>query len=495
MNERRKRMSKNIQEYTDPDAMLTELNARSHGKYFLCTCPQCQQQEAYMYKTNMNVIFCNRQNECGETTRVLYTEKESTEALKENYGKKSTSKKWLSKQEKEELRVLTANMRYFTDELGSFDIDKGKNYRGISRGVYQSHLLITPDLEFGTRLLDTFPGIMRRYGRSEESRQRFENRDVVIPFYDEKGQVDRLLLRSTSPDVVYSKEYPKELHCIVQYQKDEVKNYQHNINYSQDSPILITESLLNALSVKELDHDVEFIAATGVNHVRQMQAYIQSNSALFKERGAILAFDPDKAGVKAQEKLHALFEKQEIPFEDFPYPDTERDLNDLLQDDPQIFREIWEKVQNECQERVNEPERVLNLAYDEMASFLMNEYEGNVESFEEAKIAILEEVKEKNKVSLAYTDFSFEGQEEEYDIQVSLDLNSMELIQEVSAQHGNYTIVAKQFESERDLLDSAKNFDFAELTSVSEELLQEKMKEKNRQPIFYNNPSLSQDGR
>ncbi|HEM1944541.1 TPA: hypothetical protein U0112_003007, partial [Listeria monocytogenes] len=217
---------KNIKEFKDADEMLTELKARAHGRYFLCTCPSCQHHEAYMYKDKMNLIFCNRQNECGETTRVILTENDNTSDLQEKYKDKN-EKKWLSKAEKEELKILTANIRYFIDGNASFDMEKGETFRGISRGVYQNHLLVTPDLKFGNRLLNAFPLLMRRYGQSEESIKRFENRDVVIPFFDEKGQVDRLLLRSTSPDVEYSNEYPKEIHCIVQYQKQEVKNFQH----------------------------------------------------------------------------------------------------------------------------------------------------------------------------------------------------------------------------------------------------------------------------
>ncbi|MEN2665810.1 toprim domain-containing protein [Listeria aquatica] len=342
-------MPKNIIEYESPEEVLKDLNARSHGKYYLCTCPSCQQAEAFMYKSNPTVIYCNRQNKCGETTRIHYTNQEQSAVFQEQSQQKKRTKRWLSSAEREELKVLTANMRYFTDQLGSFDHEKGREYRGLHRGTYQSHVIITPDDKFGTRLLQAFPGLMRRYGRTEQSQKRFENRDVVIPFYDEQGKVDRLLLRSTSPDVVYNKEYPKELHCVVQYQKEQTKNFQHTITSTEKSPILLTESVLNALSVKEVDPDVEFIAATGVNHTRQMKEYVEQQPAPFQERGVILAFDPDQAGQKEQEKWKTFFRTQQIPYKEFPYPDQKRDLNDLLQDHPEPFQKTWQQVTKQFQ--------------------------------------------------------------------------------------------------------------------------------------------------
>lgn len=345
-------MSKNSQTYNDPEEMLTDLHARSHGKYYLCTCPRCQQPEAFLYKSNPTVIYCNRQNKCGETTRIHYTNEEKSVAFQEQSLHKKPTQKWLSSAEREELKVLTANMCYFTDQLGSFDHEKGREYRGLHRGTYQSHVIITPDDKFGTRLLQAFPGLMRRYGRTEQSQKRFENRDVVIPFYDEQGKVDRLLLRSTSPDVVYSQEYPKELHCVVQYQKEQAKNFQHTITATEKSPILLTESVLNALSVKEVDPDVEFIAATGVNHTRQMKEYVEQEPAPFQERGVILAFDPDQAGQKEQEKWKAFFQTKQIPYTEFPYPDRTRDLNDLLQEQPAPFQKTWQQVTESFQNRI-----------------------------------------------------------------------------------------------------------------------------------------------
>ncbi|MBC1419892.1 toprim domain-containing protein [Listeria fleischmannii] len=461
-------MNKNVQEYTDPDAMLTELNARSHGKYFLCTCPQCQQHEAYIYKNNLNLIFCNRQNECGETTRVHYTEKNSTEALKENYRKKGTSKKWLTRQEKEELNVLTANMRYFTDELGSFDSDKGKNYRGISRGVYQNHLLITPDDRFGTRLLEAFPNLMRRYGRTEDSQKRFEHRDVVIPFYDERGQVDRLLLRSTSPDVTYTKEYPKELHCVVQSQKVQAKNFQHTLTLHEDTPILLTESILNALSVKEVDHDIEFIAATGVNHTRQMKDYVANHPEMFQDRGVILAFDPDHAGQKEQEKWKEFFQASKIPYSEFPYSDSNKDLNDLLREDRDSLQGTWKHVTKEFQKELDQNhEHYRELAKERLAQFIKEEYKWDMSS-QSIQQEIEKEIQQGHPIGIAHTQFEKEDDTPACDVQVYVDFNQLELKQEITTDDQQiHQILEKNYDNTRTLSQDILNYNFQDLTEVN----------------------------
>ncbi|MBC1572719.1 toprim domain-containing protein [Listeria sp. FSL L7-1426] len=462
---------KNIKEFKDADEMLTELNARPHGRYFLCTCPECNHHEAYMYKDKMNLIFCNRQNECGETTRVILTENDNTSDIQEKYKNKN-GKKWLSKAEKEELKILTANMRYFIDGNASFDMEKGETFRGISRGVYQNHLLVTPDLKFGSRLLNAFPLLMRRYGQSEESIKRFENRDVVIPFFDEKGQVDRLLLRSTSPDVEYSNEYPKEIHCIVQYQKQEVKNFQHNLTKEGVSPILISETLINALSVKEIDHDVEFIAATGVNHVRQMKEYILENKEIFQERGVVLAFDPDKAGNLAKDKLKTILSNENIPTRDFPYDNDIQDMNDVLQHNDQNLKELWDNTRDNFQKQlayINE----FNLAIDNIARYQVNLYNVN---FDEEKADILKDIKTKNKIYVAYKQ-DFQESLGEYEVTTYFNIADMTLEQEFNDHDQKYTLVIQKYESPLEFLADTENLSEDYLTNVSsEQALKEKAK-------------------
>lgn len=460
-------MSQHRMEATDPDALLTELNAKSSGKYFTCTCPSCQQQEAYMYKDNLNLVFCNRQNECGETTRIVYTDEQATDTLKKNYEKKGNQKKWLSPTEKKELRILTNNMRYFIDELGSFDVEKGENYRGISRGVYQKHLLITPNQDFGARLLDTFPSLLYRYGRTEESRKRFEKRDVVIPFFDAEGKVDRLLLRSTAKDVTYTDDYPKEIHVVVQRQKEQAKNYQQTISKSQTSPILVTESILNALSIKEVDHDVEFIAATGTNHTRQMFDYIEKHAETFMERGAILAFDPDKAGREAQEKCEALLEKVGASYVAFPYPNKVEDLNDLLRKQPEAFRETWPIVTKQMEQKlVAEDARYIAPTVERIATFLQEEYERK-DSIAEIVGDIEKELKAHQKISIAF-------EESVHDVQAYVDLENKQITQEIDLGHGHVEKnILVEAASYRELYQAAGELDFEDLVAVDRDKIYE----------------------
>lgn len=351
-------------------------------------------------------------------------------------------------------------MRYFIDELGSFDVEKGENYRGISCGVYQKHLLITPNQDFGTRLLDTFPSLLYRYGRTEESRKRFEKRDVVIPFFDAEGKVDRLLLRSTAKDVTYTDDYPKEIHVVVQRQKEQAKNYQQTISQSQTSPILVTESILNALSIKEVDHDVEFIAATGTNHTRQMFDYIEEHAETFMARGAILAFDPDKAGREAQEKCEALLEKAGASYVAFPYPNKVEDLNDLLRKQPEAFRETWPIVTKQLEQKlVAEDARYIAPTVERIATFLQEEYERK-DSIAEIVGDIEEELKAHQKISIAF-------EESVNDVQAYVDLENKQITQEIDLGHGHVEKnILVEAASYRELYQAAGELDFEDLVAV-----------------------------
>src|SRR5690625_2486246 len=62
-------------QYNSIDDALNELNAQDRGRYFLCTCPECDKEEAFIYKNNLSFIQCNRENYCGERMILEYKEK------------------------------------------------------------------------------------------------------------------------------------------------------------------------------------------------------------------------------------------------------------------------------------------------------------------------------------------------------------------------------------------------------------------------------------
>ncbi|MBC1890074.1 toprim domain-containing protein [Listeria booriae] len=328
-----------IKHYGSVDDMLDDLHAVEKNKYFLCDCPSCGQHEAFMYKKNVNLIYCNRQSECGEMTRVAFDNGINRSEKYVGLEKETSAKASLSPVQKKELASLSQQISYVTDVLGGFQGEKFSSYRGLSQDVYSPHVLIAPNQDFGIRLVESYPHLLEQYN-TKTMKFVLQNRDIALPYFNEKGELERILLRSSTPEKDNPK-YIKEVNLIVKPNQDMNRDYHTTIDFTSDAIIVLGETTLDAKSLVQVDRDIEFIAASGCNHVAQTKEFLIKHQQELKNRKFIIAFDDDKAGRKRAVEFEALLNKLEIKHTTFLYPeagDVSQDLNGLLQQDPSLLK-------------------------------------------------------------------------------------------------------------------------------------------------------------
>src|SRR5690625_2575971 len=119
------------------EVALAELNAEDRGKYFICTCPECERNEAFIYKNNVNFIQCNRENYCGERMILEYQEKVSEKDLR--YEQMSEDYPELSDQQIEAMDWTVRAFKNIQDTIQSKALDNG--YRGISKEVTKEFIV------------------------------------------------------------------------------------------------------------------------------------------------------------------------------------------------------------------------------------------------------------------------------------------------------------------------------------------------------------------
>lgn len=97
--------------------------------------------------------------------------------------------------------------------------------------------------------------------------------------------------------------------------------------------IVFSESLLDALSFREIDPNCGFVALTGASKTRQLQACIKENKGAFTDKHILMAMDDDKAGWKATQKLVATLRTEGLDenISLFRYSDGFIDANEFLQ--------------------------------------------------------------------------------------------------------------------------------------------------------------------
>ncbi|MFV0498598.1 MAG: hypothetical protein ACK5NF_00970, partial [Bacilli bacterium] len=115
-----KNISKNKIEFKNTEQMLQELNGKQMSNYHIVDCPCCNEHEAYVYESNMNVIKCSRLNECGETTVVNYGEKQ-VKKIYDQTDKKSNDRS-----------QLNTTFNILLDKQGKYEKHmRVKEYRGL----------------------------------------------------------------------------------------------------------------------------------------------------------------------------------------------------------------------------------------------------------------------------------------------------------------------------------------------------------------------------
>lgn len=177
-------------------------------------------------------------------------------------------------------------------------------------------------------------------------------RNIMIPLYGEDNTIDRLLLRSS----INPSTEPKEIQLILNPSK-ETRDFFVDIPRDAES-IVFCESLIDALSFREMDESCGFVALTGAAKTRQVDTYIRKNKHIFKDKQLWMAMDDDQAGWDAARKLTNTLKAQQLG-EDisiFRYGVACKDPNEFLQVNRRQFENRYKENMKQL-ESVKEAER------------------------------------------------------------------------------------------------------------------------------------------
>ncbi|OZU88647.1 hypothetical protein CIL03_10170 [Virgibacillus indicus] len=324
--------------YQNIENALDELNAEDKGRYYICNCPECNEHEAFIYKNNKNFIQCNRENHCGEQMLLQFQEKKSLDAEIEKIQETFPS---LSDDQKE---ALTWSMRLFSFAkigLKSDTLDNG--YRGLSKENTRKHIVDLQNKEVAEYFFKKTSSLI---GKDYSNNSWMCKRNLVFLLYDKNNILDRVLLRSSIDPTLE----PKEIQLIMNPSKD-TKDFFIEIPEEMKT-VVFSESLLDALSFREVDEHCGFIALTGASKTRQVEAYIRENKDAFTDKHILVAMDNDKAGWKATRKLVDTLETEGLDenVSLFSYSDGYKDANEFLQGNRAQFSKSYLQDTNQLQQ-------------------------------------------------------------------------------------------------------------------------------------------------
>lgn len=316
--------------YRSIEEALHELNAQDKGRYYICTCPECQKNEAYLYKNNMKMIQCNRENQCGERFILNFIEKEDFNKVEIENEK--IYPKLTSEQEKD-LHELTWFLKYMQKYPMSPTLDMG--YRGLSRDSIRPFVA---DLKDSETVRKMFKNARSLFMKNYDKNKWICKRNLVFPIYGEDGLVERVLLRSSSePDME-----PKEIQLSVNPSK-ETRDFFVDIPKHANA-IVIAEAILDGASFREIDTTVGILALTGAAKTRQITEYIKKNKRIFQNKQIILAMDNDEAGENAKNVIIKSLDEIEVKYKAFDFPKNIKDANEYLVQDKESFKKTWLKT-------------------------------------------------------------------------------------------------------------------------------------------------------
>lgn len=319
--------------YSSIEEALSSLNAQDKGRYFICTCPECQQDEAFIYKNNLSFIQCNRENQCGERMILHFKEKSSIEQIEKNIKKQEKPLYYIMTNEQiRALKRLSKLLKHMQiRHIPTLDF----GYRDLSRDTLRPFVVDLLNPEYVAKMFTIAePLFLKKYQNNEW----LCKRNLIFPIYGEDGLVERILLRSSIDKNIQ----PKEIQLIVNPSK-KTRDFFIDLPINTDT-IVISEAILDALSFREIDRKVGIIGLTGVNRTKQLCDYILQNKQKLKGKRIILALDHDTAGDRATKKLAEVLKECKIQYCNFNYPDGVKDPNEYLTKDRPEFEKAYNRA-------------------------------------------------------------------------------------------------------------------------------------------------------
>ncbi|WP_200411853.1 MULTISPECIES: toprim domain-containing protein [Bacillaceae] len=327
---------------------LSDLNAEDKGRYYICNCPECSRHEAFMYKNNKHFIQCNRENHCGSRMMLEFHEKGDMSAYEQNIEKQYSN---LTTEQQLSLdwsnRVFSYAKNYFKSE----PLDNG--YRGLSKQVTRRFVA---DLQHEDIVQHVFQKAEPLLGKDYSNNSWMYKRNLIFPLYGEDNTLDRVLLRSSIDENLD----PKEIQLIFNPSK-ETRDFFMDIPRDAEN-VVVSESILDALSFREVDENVGIIALTGATKTRQVKEYMAEHKEQFADKHLLVAMDDDQAGWKATRDIVNTIEEARIG-EDwvaFDYASGTKDANENLRQNRKEFAKIY----NQISAHTKGKERGMNLEYE-----------------------------------------------------------------------------------------------------------------------------------
>lgn len=258
---------------------------REKHNYYLCTCPSCHENEAFVYKNNLHILKCNRESNCGETFKISYE-------IEKPIEKKVPTK--------EELEKLENVLDLVTEECekyqGTFPLSFS-SYRGLEIPILKEANAFVIDEPITGGISIPLLEASKRY-------------NLIIPFYN-NNKIERYIFRSLDDSNT-----PKELNKPTTPKETSIDMLVIDNN---KSTVIISESVVDGLSIKQ-SYNADLIAMRGVGKTNSLIKMVEDSSAL-KSKTFLIGLDNDEAGIKHTSILKEYLDKNEISY---------IDLNNLL---------------------------------------------------------------------------------------------------------------------------------------------------------------------
>ncbi|ASK61365.1 hypothetical protein CFK37_03850 [Virgibacillus phasianinus] len=309
---------------------LDELNAEDKGHYYICNCPECNEQEAFMYKNNQRFVQCNRENHCGSRMMLEFHEKENVAAYEQKMEKQYPN---LTPKQREALDWTTRVLSFAKTGLKSETLDDG--YRGLSKQVARSFIADLQHEDIGQHIFHKATPLL---GKDYSNNSWVCKRNLMFPLYGEDNTLNRVLFRSSIDESIE----PKEIQLILNPSK-ETRDFFMDIPNNAET-VVISESILDALSFREIDENVGLIALTGASKTRKVKDYVREHQELFSDKHTVIAMDDDTAGWKATRDIVDVLEAEKINWSLFEYSPDCKDANENLQHNRDAFERHYRKL-------------------------------------------------------------------------------------------------------------------------------------------------------
>lgn len=320
--------------YDNIESMVAEQGAEDKGAYFICDCPSCNEHEAFVYKNNPRFIICNRDNNCGEKHFIKYGEEKNIE--NSNFSKVEKNFPSLNNEQVKALDWAERFFEYMKKYHVSPTFEHG--YRGISNNVLKDKIVDTQSEKLTSFLFKQTDAL---FDKKYQEMDFMTKRNLIMPIYGEDNNLERIVLRSSIEEQTQQKEIQ-----LVTNPSKEARDFFVDLN-NDSQRLVVTESLFDALSFKEIDDKANYVSLTGVKKRGRIKQYIESNYDAFKDKKVLVAFDDDKAGIEGKEDIMNFFDTMNISNAEFDYSKAQKqdikDPNEYLQHDKKEFKATYKE--------------------------------------------------------------------------------------------------------------------------------------------------------